>query len=148
MKRFFELTFKPFFVITGALTATVGIAAVAPRWTVETVQKIAFVPDYTIFVRHWGIMVGLAGLFMVAAAFHASWRTPVLIYSAIEKALFVTLCLAGARQPYAAGLLAPAAMDALVVLYVVAYFWSAGARREAPQAQRARMASPKELRSS
>ena len=125
MKRFFDLTFKPFFVITGALTATAGLDALAPRWTVETVQKIAFVPDYTIFVRHWGVLVGLAGVMMIVAAFRESWRTPVLIYSAVEKALFVALCVGGAGQAYAAGFLAPAAMDAVVVLYVVGYFWSA-----------------------
>jgi hypothetical protein len=131
MRRFFELTFKPFFVITGAGTAFAGLAALAPRWTVETIQRIAFVADYTLFVRHWGIMVGLAGLFMMAAAFLETWRTPVLIYSAIEKALFVLLCLAGADEPYAAGLLVPAVMDALVVGYVVAYFWAKGNRRAA-----------------
>jgi len=131
MKRFFELTFKPFFVITGIGTASAALDAIAPRWTVETVQRLAFVPDYTIFVRHWGIMVGLAGLFMIAAAFREAWRTPVLVYCAIEKALFVLLCIAGAGQPYAAGFSMGAVMDTLVVLYIVAYFWATSSRAAA-----------------
>jgi hypothetical protein len=124
MKRFFELTFRPFFVIAGAATAAAGLAALWPRWTVETVSRIAFVPDYTIFVRHWGITVGLAGVFMIAAVFREGWRKPVLLYAAIEKALFVLLCVRGAGEPYAAGFSMPAVLDALVVLYIIAYFWT------------------------
>lgn len=77
-------------------------------------------------------MVGLAGVMMIVAAFCESWRIPVLIYSAVEKALFVSLCVGGAGQAYAAGFLAAAAMDALVVLYVVAYFSSKASRQVAP----------------
>ena len=130
MKRFFELTFKPFFVIAGVGTAAAWLDALWPRWTVETVQKISFVPDYTILVRHWGIMVGLAGIFMIAAAFRESWRTPILMYALIEKALFVSLCIAGSGQPYAAGFSMPCAMDAVVVLYIVAYFWAGNVTAE------------------
>ena len=56
-----------------------------PRWTAETVGKIPFVPDYTIITQHWGIMVGLMGVFMIVAAFKVEWRNPILIYSLLEK---------------------------------------------------------------
>jgi hypothetical protein len=52
MKRFFDLTFKPFFVITGIGTASTGLYALWPRWTAESVGKIPFVPDYTIITQH------------------------------------------------------------------------------------------------
>ena len=120
--RFFALTFKPFFVLTGAATASAALDAVWPRWTAETVHKIGFVPDYTILLRHWGIMVGLMGALMIVAAFRESWRAPILIYSAIEKAFMVFLYVTSAGRPIAAGFAIPAALDAVVVLYTVAYF--------------------------
>jgi hypothetical protein len=100
MKRFFDLTFRPFFVLTGVGTALAGLDAFFPRWAVETVQKIAFIQDYTIFVQHWGIMVGLMGVFMVVAAFKVEWRKPILIYSALEKTFMVYLAAANGTQAY------------------------------------------------
>ena len=54
--------------------------------------------EYTILTQHWGIMVGLMGVFMIAAAFKVEWRTPILIYSLLEKAFMVYLVLAK-RKP-------------------------------------------------
>ena len=86
------------------------------------VQKIPFVQDYTIILQHWGIMVGLMGVFMVVAAFRAEWRNPILIYSAFEKAFMVYLVVANGSHTYAQGFKAGAAMDATVVLYTIVYF--------------------------
>jgi hypothetical protein len=122
MKRFFELTFRPFFILTGLGTALASLDAFWPRWTVETIQKIPFVQDYTIILQHWGIMVGLMGIFMVVAAFSVEWRKPILIYSAFEKTFMVYLVLANGSHPYAQGFKLPGAMDATVVLYTIAYF--------------------------
>ena len=90
MKRFFDLTFRPFFVLTGAGTALASFNAFWPQWAVETLEKIAFIQAYTIIVQHWGMMVGLMGVFMIVAAFRAEWRKPILIYSAVEKAYLGT----------------------------------------------------------
>ena len=122
MKRFFDLTFRPFFVLTGIGTALAALDAFWPQWTVERVQKIAFIEDYTIILQHWGIMVGLMGVFMIVAAFRADWRIPILIYSACEKAFMVYLVVANVSRPYARGFWAGAGMDATVVLYTIAYF--------------------------
>src|ERR1700729_2912953 len=59
MKRFFDLTFRWFFIITGIGTASATLYAFWPRRAAETVGKIPFVPDYTIITQHWGTMVGL-----------------------------------------------------------------------------------------
>jgi hypothetical protein len=93
-----------------------------PRWAVETVQKIPFIQDYTIFVQHWGIMVGLMGVFMVVAAFKVEWREPILIYSALEKTFMVYLAVTNGSHAYAQGFKVPAAMDASVVIYTILYF--------------------------
>ena len=126
MKRFFDLTFKPFFVITGIGTAAAILYAFWPRWTAETAGKIPFVPDYTIITQHWGIMVGLMGVFMIVAAFKAEWRKPILIYSLFEKCFMVYLVLANGSQSYSQGFKVGAAMDATVVLYTIAYFTAFG----------------------
>ena len=122
MKAFFDKTFKTFFIITGIGTAAAGLNAFLPKFTVETVQKLAFVPEYTIFVQHWGMMVFLMGLAMTAAALIPAWRMPILIYSAIEKAFMVFLVASNASHPFAQGFYAPAVMDAVVVLYSILYF--------------------------
>ena len=67
-------------------------------------------------------MVGLMGVFMVVAAFRENWRNPILIYSGVEKAFMVYVVLANLSQPYSQGFWFPAAMDAAVVLYTIAYF--------------------------
>jgi hypothetical protein len=122
MKRFFDLTFRPFFVITGLGTAAAGLYAFWPRWAVETVGKIPFVSDYTIITQHWGIMVGLMGAFMIVAAFELEWRKPILIYSLFEKVFMVYLVLVNGSHSYSQGFKAGAAMDATVVLYTIVYF--------------------------
>jgi len=122
MKGFFDLTFVWFFVITGTGTAGAFLYAFWPRWTVVTIGKIPFVREYTILTQHWGIMVGLMGVFMIAAALKVEWRTPILIFSLLEKAFMVCVVLANWGQPYSKGFKAGAAMDATVVVYTIAYF--------------------------
>jgi hypothetical protein len=122
MKRFFDLTFQPFFIITGIGTASASLYAFWPRWAAETAAKIPFVPDYTIITQHWGIMVGLMGVFMIVAAVKVEWRKPILIYSLLEKAFMVYLVLVNGSYAYAQGFKIGAAMDATVVLYTIVYF--------------------------
>ena len=69
MQKFIDVTIKPVLIIGGIGTALAGLNAFFPRFAVENVQKLEWVPEYTIFVQHWGIMVCLMGVFMVAAAF-------------------------------------------------------------------------------
>ena len=54
MNRFFELTFRPFFVLTGRERRWRRLYAFWPRWTVEKLQKIAFVQDYAILSNTGG----------------------------------------------------------------------------------------------
>jgi hypothetical protein len=122
MKRFFELTFRPFFVLTGIGTALAGLYAFWPRWAVENVAKITFVQDYTIVLQHWGIMVGLMGVFMIVAAYYKDWRKPILIYSGFEKSFMVYLVATNISLPFSQGFWLPATMDATVVVYTVVYF--------------------------
>lgn len=124
--RFFQHTFIPFFLFTGAGTALIGIYALFPRWAVENLAKLAFVQDYTIMVQHWGIMVCLMGLFMMCAALIPAWRLPILVYSGIEKSFMVWLVLSNAQEEYVRGFWLPFVLDSTVVLYTIGYFATMG----------------------
>jgi hypothetical protein len=123
MKNFIDKTVKPFLVIAGLGTCAAGFYAFMPRFSVETMSKLTFSQDYVIFVQHWGMMVMLMGICMIISAFKASWRTPILIYSVIEKAFMVGLFLFYGKNSFAAGFQGPAIMDAIIVVYLLLYFW-------------------------
>ncbi len=133
MKRFFDVTFRPFFVITGMVTALGALNAFWPRWTAEKIELIPFNQDYTIILQHWGFMLGVMGIFMIVAAFFRAWRNPILIFSACEKGFIVYLVGTNFSQPYARGFWAGAAMDATIVLYTIGYFLVGGFRNPAKQ---------------
>ncbi len=122
MNTFIEKTIKPVLIVGGVGTALAGLDAFLPRFAVENVQKLDWVPEYTIFVQHWGIMVCLMGVFMVAAAFKESWRTPILLYSLIEKAFMVFLVVFNSGHTFSSGFYVPAVMDAVIIAWSLVYF--------------------------
>jgi hypothetical protein len=124
MKRFIDMTLKPVLIIGGLGTATMFAYAFAPVFAVTNIAGLEFSQEYTIFVQHWGIMVGIIGLMMVAAAFKPSWVYPIMIFAALEKSFMVYLAVSNASQSYSEGFWIPATMDATIVLYSLLYFWS------------------------
>ena len=124
MKKFIDITLKPLLIIGGAGTALAGINAFFPVFAVENVQGITWAQEYTIFVQHWGMMVCLMGVFMVAAAYKESWRTPIMLYSLIEKAFMVYLVTSNASFSFSDGFYIPAGMDAIITVYSILYFIS------------------------
>jgi len=128
LHRFLTATFKPFFLCTGAATALIGLYAFLPEWSVSQLAQLEYQRNYTIIVQHWGIMVGLMGLFMMGAAIVPAWRLPILVFSGIEKAFMVWLVLSNVQQDFARGFWIPAGLDATVVCYTVLYFLVMGFR--------------------
>ena len=128
LRRFFARTVRPFFLLTGAGTALVGLYAFLPSWAMPNVAKLPYLQDYTIIIQHWGIMVGVMGLFMMAAAVVPRWRVPIFLYSAIEKSFMVWLVLSNAQHSFVSGFWVPFAVDATVVMYTVGYFLTFGFR--------------------
>ncbi len=122
LERFFSRAFRPFYLLTGAGTALIGIFAFFPSWATSTIAKLPFLVEYTIIIQHWGIMVGLMGLFMMGAAIFPAWRVPIGLYSLLEKAFMVWLVLFNARQPFVAGFWLPFAVDLSVVVFTIGYF--------------------------
>ena len=126
LQDFFARTFRPFFLVTGAGTALIGLFAFAPSWAMPNLVRLPFLVEYTIIIQHWGIMVGLMGLFMMGATIFPRWRAPIALYSAAEKAFMVWLVLANAREPFAVGFWIPFAVDLAVVVYTIGYFLFGG----------------------
>jgi hypothetical protein len=124
MKRLIDKTIKPFLIIAGLCTGIAGLNAFLPQFTVENILKLPFAENYTIIVQHWGMMILLVGIFMIISAFRVGWRVPVLIYSAIEKAFMVSLYLFNISRPFSAGFAGAAVMDAVIVIYLLLYFWT------------------------
>ena len=124
MEKFIAATVKPVLIVGGLGTALAGANAFMPRFAVEKIQGLDWVQDYTIFVQHWGIMVCLIGVFMVAAAFIESWRTPIILYGLLEKAFMVFLVASNASMDYSNGFYVPAVMDAALTVYSILYFIS------------------------
>ena len=124
VQKFIDVTIRPVLIVGGAGTALAGLDAFVPRFAVASIQKLEWVPEYTIFVQHWGIMVGLMGVFMIGAAFKESWRVPILLYSLIEKAFMVLLVVTNLDQPFSSGFLAPAVMDSIIAVWSILYFAS------------------------
>jgi hypothetical protein len=124
MKNIIDKTIKPFLIIAGLCTGAAGLNAFLPQFTVQNILKLPFIEDYTIIVQHWGMMILLVGVFIIISAFIVSWRIPVLIYSAIEKAFMAFLYLFNISRPFSAGFAGAAVMDAVIVIYLLLYFWT------------------------
>ncbi len=123
MKSFIDKTVKPFLVLAGLGTCAAGFYAFLPTFAVEKIAKLPFAENYVIFVQHWGMMVLLMGIFMIICSFKVAWRMPILIYSAIEKTFMVILCIFYSGRPFVAGFQGAAIMDAIIVIYLLLYFW-------------------------
>ena len=128
LRHFFRRKVRPFFLFTGAGTALVGLYAVLPSWAMPNVARLPYLPDYTIIIQHWGIMVGLMGVCMMLAALVPQWRVPILLYSAFEKSFMVWLVLSNAQSSFVRGFWVPFALDSTVVLYTIGYFTFCGFR--------------------
>jgi len=124
LEKFINVTIKPVLIIGGAGTALAGANAFLPQWATENVQGLEWIQDYTIFVQHWGIMVCLMGIFMVAAAYKETWRMPIILYGLLEKAFMVYLVVSNLDQSYSNGFYIPATMDTIITIYSILYFIS------------------------
>jgi hypothetical protein len=122
LQQFFSRTFRPFFLVTGAGTALIGLFAFLPSWAMPIIARLPYLVEYTIIIQHWGIMVGLMGLFMMGAGVFPKWHIPIALYSALEKAFMVWLVLSNVREPFVAGFWIPFAVDITVVVYTIGYF--------------------------
>lgn len=80
--------------ITGAFTLLPLMGFLAPGKTMQDVFGRPLTDkNEELIVRHWSLMVGMAGALLIAAGAIPEWRTPVLIFAAVEKIIIAILFL-------------------------------------------------------
>jgi len=108
-------------IITGAATALALGQFVAPsRLTLLIFGQAPTDQPSVMLARHWGLLIGCVGLFLVYAAFEPTVRAPFMIFAVIEKVILGALILGGdlRRQSPAAAI---AVGDLLIALIFVLY---------------------------
>lgn len=112
-------------IVTGALTALMGLGALAPARALsqafgETVEG----PGAVLIVRDWYFLIGVTGALLLYAAFHPEVRTLVLWIAIASKSAFAALVLAQFRtfagKAAVTGAIVDIVMVVLFLLYLVA----------------------------
>jgi hypothetical protein len=125
-------TIKPFLIVFGIATGlslpfAIDIHLLTPMFG----GHVDYTPSSVPALRHWGIMVFGIGVLMVVAAFRPWLRFETMVFSAIEKAFMVFLCISNfGQQPWAKGYLLPFLLDSTIVAYSILFFISSQGRPE------------------
>ena len=81
---------QPLLLVTGVVTALAAVVFAAPRAGLKLLFGVEQPDPVTLFVaRHWGLLVGLVGGLLVAAAYLPAIRVPVMAVAAAEKLALV-----------------------------------------------------------
>jgi len=112
-------------MVTGVLTAGVGLNALAPARGLNQAFGTATDNAAALLVtRHWFFLIGVTGALLIVAALHPEWRVPILWLAIASKSSFAALVLAGmgnwAGKPAVIGAVADIVMVALYLIYLVA----------------------------
>src|SRR5262245_49805844 len=123
LNAFITKTIKWFLIVFGLATCgtlpiAIDIALLKPMLRDAVDYTASSVP----LLRHWGIMVFGIGALMLVAAFRPWLRFETMMFSTIEKAFMIYLCLSNRDQPWASGYLVMFLLDATIVAYSVLYF--------------------------
>jgi hypothetical protein len=82
-------------LVTGGLTALVGIGLVLPRQILDVLLgKNTDDPIVLLMGRHWSFLGALVGGLVIYAAFHPEVRVPAMVVGAAEKLAFGVLVIA------------------------------------------------------
>lgn len=104
-----------------------GIYAIDPADALREMNNLSYDSRYVFLIRHWGIMVGLMGFFIVMAAFVERWREPIILYSFLEKLFMVYLFSSNYFDPETAHLnqyfIPFAVTDITICLYTLGYWF-------------------------
>jgi hypothetical protein len=126
-------TIRPFLIVFGIATGlslafAIDIHLLTPMFG----GLVDYTPSSVPALRHWGIMVFGIGVLMAVAAFRPWLRFETMVFSAVEKAFMVYLCISNfGQQPWARGYLLPFLLDSTIVAYSILYFISSQGRPRA-----------------
>lgn len=123
----FNRFLKPFLVIGGLITMYAGIYAINPETALRDMNNLPYDSNYVFLFRHWGIMVGLMGFFIVASAYVRRWRESIILYSFLEKLFMVYLFVSNFFNPETAHLntsfIPFAITDITICTYTLGYWY-------------------------
>ena len=93
--RWIVAQIKWIMLVSGALTCTMILAAIAPQAALNSTFGAALEmgPLTEILVRNWGALITLVGAMLIYGAFHVPSRRLILTVSSISKLIFIALVL-------------------------------------------------------
>ena len=111
-------------IVCGALTATMLLPFIAPRFAFENMfGEAANGPLGNLLMRNWGQMIFATGLLLIYAAYHEEARLPILVFAAFGKLTFASLVVSSvsqfARKPAMLVGVADLGMVGLFVWYLI-----------------------------
>lgn len=110
-------------LVSGALTCTMVIAAIAPGAALESNFGATLEgPVAEVVVRNWGALITLVGAMLIYGAFNPPVRGLVLTVAGLSKLVFIALVLSHGDlfMPYQVG--TAVVVDAVWVLIFAWYF--------------------------
>ncbi len=124
MQTIINKTLKPFLLIFGLMTMLPGQMTLLPESGLLRVFQLKLLPEHTIMVQHWGLMIFLVGLLMVVSVFKPQLTFPVMLYATLQKAGMVFLSISHLNQQWAAGFQKVIVIDGICVIYGLLYFYT------------------------
>ena len=111
-------------IVCGALTATMLLPFVAPRFAFENMFGEAADGSLgNLLMRNWGQMIFATGLLLIYAGYHEEARLPILAFAAFGKLTFASLVFTSsgqfARKPATLVAIADLGMVGLFVWYLI-----------------------------
>lgn len=100
MRKIFERSTRLILIVSGLMTAGLGVVSISPELFLEKLFKLDFVQDYDIIIRHWSVTIFVIGVFLIISAFNENWRIPIVSLAIIEKSYLVIIGILAMKYPY------------------------------------------------
>ena len=123
MKKFIDKTLKPVLVLTGLFTTSTGVLIFFPVEGLHMMFDLEMVGVYEVIIQHWGLVISMLGLCIVATAFKEKYRYPVLMFAAVEKFGLALIFVADLGTGNDNGFEMAAAFDFAMACYYSAYLY-------------------------
>jgi nucleoside recognition membrane protein YjiH len=109
-------------LVSGVLTMTMLYAAIAPQAMLrssfgETLDG----PLAEVVVRNWGALIALGGGLLVYGAYHVEQRPPILVFTALGKAVFIGLVLAQGQRYLGQQAVVAVVLDSVMIVLFAWY---------------------------
>lgn len=113
---------KGLMLVSGALTATMAYAAIAPAAALEsTFGESLSGPLAEVVVRNWGVLITLVGALLIHGAFNPQARRVALLTASVSKVAFITLVLSNGTRYLGHGAGPAVAIDSVMVVLFASY---------------------------